>query len=280
MRKLSEIVVRSGKRIYMDIIPVALFSVVGALVLAPFVFWLPVGVSALLLPFIAVPLAAGVLHATGRMIDGGRAKLSAMFAGAWKFALPSLVFALFCSLFVLIIVSTWWYYGGKDGTLYFALAVFQTYFTAMVLVSQLYTLPLVVRERMGVFTAMGCSVKLFLKHPGYTIGAFVQLLSLTVLLGVTVVGFAGLYLGIYGIYANLVTANVLAKPEEEEPDDRADGETAATATTATAMAAARGAASTAAGGAGSFGAAYDRFANRYDPFPGRTDATGGMNDGR
>ncbi|PYI57144.1 hypothetical protein [Paenibacillus flagellatus] len=218
MRKLSEIVVRSAKRIYQDIIPVALFSMTGAIVFVPFVFFLPIGISLVFLPFVAVPLAAGALHATHRMMKGEKPRLAAMFAGVWKFALPSIAFAFVCSIFILIIVSTWWYYGGKSGMLYFVLAVFQTYFVSMVLVSQLYALPLVVQEGAGVFTAMGRSVKLFLAHPVYTIGAFVQLLSLTVLLGVTVIGFAALYLGMYGIYANEVTANVLAKPERDDED--------------------------------------------------------------
>ncbi|TMV47561.1 hypothetical protein FE783_21425 [Paenibacillus mesophilus] len=216
MRKLSVIVVQSAKKVFQDIIPVALLSIVGALVLVPFVFFLPVGISLFLLPFIFVPLCAGALHATHKMMKGERAKLSALFAGAWRYLLPSIVFAFLCSLFILIIVSTWWYYGSKSGTLYFALAVFQSYFVAMVFVSQLYTLPLIVQERVGVFAAMGRSVKLFLAHPGYTVGAFIQLLSLTVLLGVTVVGFGCLFLGMYGIYSNLVTANLLKKPEEED----------------------------------------------------------------
>jgi len=216
MRKLSYIVVQSAKRVFQDIVPVALLSMVGALLLVPFIFFMPVGVSLFALPLIFVPLCAGALHASHRMMKGEKLKLKAMFAGAWTFLLPSLAMAIVYSAFILIIVSTWWYYGGKSGTMYFALAVFQTYFVAMVFVALLYALPLVVQERMGVFAAMGRSVKLFLRHPGYTIGAFIQLLSLTVLLGITVVGFGCLFLGMYGIYANLVTANVLARPEEEE----------------------------------------------------------------
>lgn len=223
MRKLSAIVVQSAKAIFQDIIPVALISVVGALVLVPFVFLLPIGISLLLLPFIFVPLCAGALYATDRMLKGERAKVSALFAGAWKFLLPSIVFGLVCSLFLLIVVSTWWYYGGKSGTLYFALAVFQTYFVAMVFVSQMYTLPLIIQERVGVFTAMGRSVKLFLAHPGYTVGAAIQLLSLTVLLGVTIVGFGCLFLGMYGVYSNMATANLLARPGEENDEIDSSG---------------------------------------------------------
>lgn len=220
MRKLSRVVVQAAKRVFEDIVPVALLSAVGALLLAPLVFFAPVGVSLLVLPFVFVPLCAGALHAANRMLAGGRLKLRTMLAGAWRFLLPSLAVAFVYAAFMLIIVSTWWYYGGKGGTFSVALAVFQTYFVAMVLVSQLYALPLIVRERMGAFAAMGRSVKLFLRHPGYTIGAFVQLLSLTVLLGLTIVGFGCLFLGMYGIYANLVTANVLAGPEEDEDGER------------------------------------------------------------
>lgn len=224
MRKLSEIVVKSAKRIFSDIILIALYSMIGSALLVPFVFFLPIGISLLVLPFLIVPICAGTLYATNQLLNDGRSKVSAMFAGAWKFALPSFAFALICSVFILIIVSTWWYYGSKPGMLYFALAVFQTYFAAMVLVSQLYTLPLVIQERIGIFAAMGRSVKLFLAHPGYTIGAFIQLLSVTLLLGVTVVGFAALFWGMYGVYANLVTANLIAKPKDEE--DAGGGSTA------------------------------------------------------
>ncbi|RKN85589.1 hypothetical protein [Paenibacillus ginsengarvi] len=216
MRKLSYVVVQSAKRVYEDIVPVALLSIVGALVLVPFVFFIPIGISLFLLPFIFVPLCAGALYASHRTKTGGRMKVRELFAGAAKFFLPSAVLALVYSLFILIIVSTWWYYGGKSGTLHLAVAIFQTYFVAMVFVSQLYALPLIVQERIGVFAAIGRSVKLFLRHPGYTIGAFVQLISLSALLGITVVGFGCLFLGMYGIFSNLVTANVLAGPEQEE----------------------------------------------------------------
>ncbi|MEF3304134.1 hypothetical protein [Paenibacillus sp. GYB003] len=219
MRKLSYIVVQSAKRVYEDIVPVAILSVAGAVLLVPLVFFAPIGISLFVLPFVFVPLCAGALYASHRTGKSGRLKVRELFAGAWKHLLPSIVLALVYSIFILIIVSTWWYYGGKSGTLHLALAIFQTYFVAMVFVSQIYALPLIVQEGIGAFAAIGRSVKLFLRHPGYTIGAFVQLISLTVLLGITVIGFGCLFLGMYGIYANLVTANVLAGPEEEDGED-------------------------------------------------------------
>ena len=227
MRKLSQVIVQSGVWIYREIIAVALLSVVSSLVLLPFVFFLPVGVALVFIALVYVPLCTGALDACHRMLKGERGLLGAMFRGAVRHYGASVVFALVCALFVVILASSWWYYGNRSGTFYFALAVFQTYFVAMFFVSQTYTLPLVVQERIGIFAAMGKSVKLFASHPGYTFGAFLQIVCLALLLGLTVVGFAGLFVGMVGIYANLITANLLTKKEEaSEPESgraNADG---------------------------------------------------------
>lgn len=215
VKKLSVIVVQSGKLVYREIIPVALSSAISSLVLVPLVFLLPLGWALVLLPLIYVPLCTGVLYACHRLLEGEKFQIRAIFFGARKCYGASVVFALVCSLFALILVSSWWYYGNKQGAFYFALAVFQTYFVAMFFVSQIYALPLVIQERIGIFRAMGKSFKLFVAHPLYTIGAFVQIVCLTLVLGVTVVGFACLYVGMIAMYANLVTANVLPQPETD-----------------------------------------------------------------
>ncbi|MDT2259508.1 hypothetical protein P7H06_08250 [Paenibacillus larvae] len=122
-------------------------------------------------------------------------------------------------LFVLILVSSWMYYGSRSGMGYFILAVFQTYFVTMFFVSQLYTLPLVIQQETGFFRAVNQSIKLFLKHPLYTIGAFFQVVCVTVTLVLTVVGFMALYPGVMGIYLNKVTANLIRTPEESGPKE-------------------------------------------------------------
>lgn len=213
MKKLNQIVAQSGAQVFREIVPVALFSIVSSLVLLPFVFFLPIGMAVFLAVLLYVPLCTGVLYATHRMLEGGKGKLRLMWQGALKFYGASLVYGLMLAVFGLILVSSWWYYGGKSGTFYFIIAVFQTYFIAMALVSQVYTLPLVVQEKVGIFTAIGRSFKLFIANPLYTIGAFVQIVCLTVILGITIVGFGFLYVGMIGIYLNMLTANLIRKEE-------------------------------------------------------------------
>lgn len=215
MRKLGEMVARTGVHVYREIVFVFLVSVISSAVLVPVVLLLPVPFAVIALILLYVPLCTGVLYASHRKLQGEKAGAGEMFAGAGKYYLSSLLFGMVCALFVLIIVSSWWYYGSKSGAMYLALAVFQTYFVAMFFVSQTYTLPLVVQENAGIFTAMGKSMKLFVAHPMYTIGAFIQAVSVALLLGLTVIGFGCLYMGMLGIYANRITANLLPKKESE-----------------------------------------------------------------
>ncbi|SDD39564.1 hypothetical protein SAMN02799630_03554 [Paenibacillus sp. UNCCL117] len=215
MKSLGAILVQSGGHVYREMTKVFMFSAVSSLVLAPLLLFLPAGLALVLLPLLYAPLVAGVFHAMHRMLEGERVKLKDMLAGAVRYFIPSVLFGLLCSLFLIILVSTWWYYGRSNGMWGWALAIFQTYFVLMVFVSQLYTLPLIVQKQESFFRAVGRSVKMTVLRPGYSIGAAFQLVCVTIVLAATVVGFAVLYAGIAAIYANMVTRNVLADEEEE-----------------------------------------------------------------
>ncbi|GIP38766.1 hypothetical protein J31TS4_20460 [Paenibacillus sp. J31TS4] len=216
MRKLHEIVANTAKAVYREIIPVALFSIVSSLILVPVVFFLPLGLALALLPLVYMPLLLGVFDASHRMLEGEKGRVKHVLKGAAKHFGAGLVFGLGIALFALILYSSWWYYGSGKGMIAFGVAIFQTYFVAMVIVSQVYALPLVVQQKVGIFRAMGQSVKLFVSKPGYTFGVFFQLVSLTVILAVTVVGFAFQYAGIAGIYLNMATRNLFPEDEKEE----------------------------------------------------------------
>ncbi|MEK8132321.1 hypothetical protein WMW72_30920 [Paenibacillus filicis] len=222
MKSLGGIMVQAGGSVYREMIKVFLFSAVSSLVLVPLVLFVPAGLALVLVPLLYAPLVAGIFHAMHRLLAGERAGLKTMLAGAVRYFAPAVLFGLMCSVFILILVSTWWYYGQRDGMWNWALAIFQTYFVVMVFISQLYTLPLIVQRQEPFFRAVGRSVKLTVLRPGYTIGAFFQLVCVTVVLAATVVGFAVLYAGIAAIYVNLVVRNVLNAAEGSEPSQ--DGE--------------------------------------------------------
>lgn len=215
MRKLSEVIVRSGVLVYREIIHVAAFSIISTVLLVPAVFFLSVPLALLLLPLVYAPAVTGVVYACHRVLSGKKPKARDVLSGAWKHWGSSAVFGYVSALFGVILFSSWWYYGGKGGMFHLGLAIFQTYFVAMFFVSQIYTLPLLVREEQGIFRSMGRSAKLFMARPAYTAGAFVQLVSLGALLLLTVIGFAFLFPGMAGFYLNLVTSNLLDRSEDE-----------------------------------------------------------------
>lgn len=219
MRKLSEVMVQSGILIYREITKLALFSLVCSAVLIPVVFFFSIPAAFLLLCAVYFPLMVGVLYSCHHHLSKSRGGTRKIFRGAIQFYFPAVLFGLLIGLFVLILISSWMYYGSRSGMGYFILAVFQTYFVTMFFVSQLYTLPLVIQREEGFFRAVNGSIRLFLKHPLYTIGAFFQVVCITVMLALTVVGFMALYPGIMGIYLNKVTANLIRTPEESAPKE-------------------------------------------------------------
>ncbi|CAM3037320.1 hypothetical protein PASE110613_13400 [Paenibacillus sediminis] len=222
MRKLNDVLKQTGKEIYREIIRIALYSVISSAALVLIIFLVPTIFALVLLPLLYMPLVYGVCYAYHRKTMTGKSGLRDVLKGAVKGFGTSALFGILCVLLGLILWSTWWYYGDKEGFMYLAIAVFQTYFVAMALVSQFYTLQLVLQEGMGIFKAMAESVKLFFRYPSYTLGACIQVVFILVPLLLTVVGFAFLFGGIWAVYQHKVSYNVLHHEEEQ-------GESAGTA---------------------------------------------------
>ncbi|AHD04196.1 hypothetical protein ERICII_00349 [Paenibacillus larvae subsp. larvae DSM 25430] len=120
MRKLSEIMVQSGILIYREITRLALFSLVCSAVLIPIGFFFPIPIAFLLLSAVYFPLMAGVLYSCHHYLSKKHGGTRKIFRGAIRFYLPSVLFGLLIGLFVLILVSSWMYYGSKKrhGLLY------------------------------------------------------------------------------------------------------------------------------------------------------------------
>ncbi|WP_153976603.1 hypothetical protein [Paenibacillus xylanilyticus] len=216
MRKLSEVLVKSGVEIYRDIIPVALFSAASSLILVPILMLAPLPIAIMLLAVIYMPILFGVCYTIHHRLERKERRNGPrdLWAGTLKGIVPGGAVGILIAVLGFILWSTWWYYGEQGGMLGTAVSVFQTFFVLMALMSQFYTWQLVLQKNMGIIQAMGESVKLFFRHPGYTMGACFQALCLTALLGLTVVGFGALFAGMFAIYQHKVAQNVL-EPQEE-----------------------------------------------------------------
>lgn len=223
MRKLNGILVTTGAEVYREIVPVALYSLLSSLILIPAIMLLPITVSLVVVPFIYMPLFFGVLHVFYHKLERKtrRSGMRDLLEGTKKGYLASVIMGLFISLLVIILWSTWWYYGSKEGMFYTIIALFQTYFVIMALISQFYTFQLILQKEMNIFRAMGESAKLLFRYPGYTVGAFFQAALLSLLLALTAVGFFVLFNGIMGVYLHQITANILEEEEQARNNEPA-----------------------------------------------------------
>lgn len=95
----------------------------------------------------------------------------------------------------------------------FAIACFQTYFAGMVLLSQLYTVSLLIKYNVRLAKAMGMSLKLLLKYPLYTMGCFLQLVLFAGLLAFTIIGNALLLPGVIAVFLSRMTSAVISKTD-------------------------------------------------------------------
>jgi len=221
MRKLSEVVVKSGVEIYRDIIPVALFSAGSSVLLIPILMFAPIPVAVLLLAIIYMPLLFGVCYAVHHRLERKerRNALRDIWEGTLRGLLPGGVTGLLVALLGFILWSTWWYYGGKGNMTGMAVGMFQTFFVILAFISQFYTWQLMLQKGMGFLQAMGESVKLFFRYPGYTIAACFQVVCLSGLLMLTVVGFGALFAGMFAIYQHKAASNLI-EPEEKSISSR------------------------------------------------------------
>ncbi|WP_211747098.1 hypothetical protein [Paenibacillus sp. Marseille-Q4541] len=225
MRKLNEVLVKTGAEVYREIVPVALYSLISSLILLPAILLLPLTVSLIVVPFVYMPLFFGVLHVFHHKLErrSRRSGMRDLLEGAKKGYFAAVIMGLFVSLLVIILWSTWWYYGSKEGMFYTVIALFQTYFVIMAFISQFHTFQLILQKEMGIFRAMGESAKLLFRYPGYTVGAFFQAALLSLLLALTAVGFFVLFNGMMGVYLNKITANVLQEDEQPVNDEWDEG---------------------------------------------------------
>jgi len=130
-----------------------------------------------------------------------------------KFYKRALILGVLLTVLTIIPVSSWWYYIMAKTTFSFAIAVFQTYLYIMILISFTYVLPIIVIEDKGLSYSLKTSLRLLLDNPGYTIGSFIQIITVSALLVITIISVPLLFIGIFSIFTANLYENVLLKYE-------------------------------------------------------------------
>lgn len=216
MLSISSIVKKTGHHIFINILTVIGVSILWSIFIVPAIFLFPFPVAILFLFITFIPTTVAVFALINSMLRDGKNQLRRFFKLYFYYFKRAFLIGVVYCLAVIIPVSEWWYYFTINHNYFvFIFAIFQTYLCLTFLASQVYTIPFLVMEDLSAIQAMNQSIKHFLGHTWYTIGLFVQILSVTILLSLTVIGFFILYIGIMSIFVLNAAQNVTLDKKQE-----------------------------------------------------------------
>lgn len=213
MLSISKLLKKTGHQIFMNMLTVIGVSAGWSLFLVPVIFLLPIPWALVWVAITFVPATVTVYAVMQGVIGRKKASIALFFRSFFYYFKRSFLLGFIYFLAVLIPVSEWWYYLTiNDSYLVFIFAVFQTYLILTFLATQVYAIPFMVMEDISAFKAMNQSIKHFMKHTWYTIGLFIQIVSVTALISFTVIGFFLLYIGMLAVFVLNATANLQLDP--------------------------------------------------------------------
>ncbi|WP_031539358.1 MULTISPECIES: DUF624 domain-containing protein [unclassified Bacillus (in: firmicutes)] len=209
MLSISKLVKKTGHQIFTNIMSVVFCSIAWSLFVVPVVFILPIPGAMVFLFLTFIPATVAVYSLMKRMLMHQRYKFGDFFRQFFYYFKRAFLFGILFWLAIIIPASSWWYYVTLNhGYMYFLFCIFQTYLCITFLISQVYTIPYLVMEDLHLLQAMNKSIKKFMSHTWYTIGFFMQILCIAILLSFTVIGFFLLFIGILTIFILNATDNI------------------------------------------------------------------------
>ncbi|GAF15195.1 hypothetical protein JCM19046_1994 [Bacillus sp. JCM 19046] len=214
MFSVTSILRVTAKDLYHHIVSIVSISLLVAILCIPFFLFLPWQLAILFLLLIGGPVWLAAATSMEAVLTNKKVILINVFLkGFFAHYLKGVGLAFFFGGFVFILAASWWHWSIEQSYVAFAIACFQTYFSGMVLLSQLYTVPLLIKYQLNLPKAMGASVKLLLKYPLYTIGCFIQLVLFAGLLAFTIVGNALLLPGVVALFLSRMTSAAVSRSD-------------------------------------------------------------------
>lgn len=201
MLTISQILKKSGHQIFINITTIIGVSLCWSLFVLPAIFLLPVHWAILFLALTAIPATCSAFAVLHEVTEGKKKPFGAFFRFFLQYMKKAWPMGMIYTVAMLIPFAEWWYYANVNSHYgVFLFSIFQTYLCVMFLTSQVYAIPFLVMGERSAFSAMNASIRHFLARPWYTIGLFVQIASVTVLLSFTVIGFFLLFIGIIAVF--------------------------------------------------------------------------------
>lgn len=165
------------------------------------IFFLPTIISLAVLYFIGLPILTGNVYAISKLLKHEKYTYLDNFRGTKLFYTKSLMYygVIFIASFIL--GASFWQYNKMKSQFYLILLIIQGFFYICFLISQIYTISLMIEKNMDFKDAFMNSLKMTAYDPGFAIKSWLKLLVSMLL---SFAGFITVPLfsaGIFGVFS-------------------------------------------------------------------------------
>lgn len=183
------------------------------------IFCVPGIASAVIAYFFLLPSLTGIAYASSVILNKKTFSYKNILIGTKKFYLRSLLFYFMIYLFLFISIASYWQYSKIKTLFNLSLFIVQCIFLLIILISQVYTIPLMIDKDIKFSEAFKKSFEMFVDNPVYSIKSFLAIFIILFFCFIAIATIPLFLAGIFGMLSMIVyyfTATKSQMPQIKE----------------------------------------------------------------
>lgn len=197
---------------YYNIVEIFMLSLIYSTLILPCVFIEHIQFQVVYASTLLFPSFFGIMYAlNNKLMSGYKIHYKDVFSGTKKYYLKSIVLAIILNFFTITLYSSYLYLKNTQNLFSFTSFALQVFVLVMVLLILMYTIPLILKEDVGIKEGLKQGMKILSDNIFYSIGALIQIISIIILLLLTVVGIPLVFCGLLCIFLLSNYNNVIKK---------------------------------------------------------------------
>lgn len=161
---------------------------------------------------ILIPLFIGIMYAIDMRISTGfKISYKNIFIGVRKYYSKSIILSIVLAIFSTILYSSYRYFMYVRNLFSLTGLVLQIFVFIMIILICIYSMPLIIKENISTFEALKQGLKIFSDNVLYSVCFLIQILSVFILMGLTVISIPLLFSGVLCMFILENYNNVVKK---------------------------------------------------------------------
>lgn len=201
MLSLSTMLKKFIVNLYYNIFEILILNIILLGIMIPCTIFRYIPFQIIYIVLLLIPMFAGIMYTLNNKISSGyKIYYKDVFIGFKKFYTRMLQLALILGFFILTTYSSYQYLKKIKNIFSFTSFILQIIVLLLILWIFMYAIPLIVKEDLKVKEAIKQGMKIFVDNVMYSLGAFIQALSIFILLLITVVGVPLIFSGLLSMF--------------------------------------------------------------------------------